>query len=103
MNGGHRYDFEWDPPKAKQNLRRHGVSFERAATVFLDPSALSIFDTEHSAHEDRWITLGMDKQGVMLVVSHTFREVDEHTSSIRIITTRKATRAEQKQYEQRQQ
>jgi hypothetical protein len=101
MNGGHRYDFEWDPAKAKQNLRKHRVSFERAATVFLDPYALSIFDPEHSAGEDRWITLGMDRQGVTLVVSHTFREVDEQTASVRIITSRKATKAEQKQYGKR--
>src|ERR1051325_8381676 len=74
MNGGHRYDFEWDAQKAKQNVRKHGVSFERAATVFLDPNALSIFDPEHSAGEDRWITLGMDWQGVMLVVpTHSAR------------------------------
>lgn len=101
MNGGHRYDFEWDPAKAKQNLRKHGVSFERAATVFLDPHALSIFDPGHSAGEERWITLGKDRQGVMLVVSHTFREVDEPTASVRIITSRRATKAERKQYEQR--
>ena len=101
MNGGHWYDFEWDAQKAKQNLRKHGVSFERAATVFLDPHALSIFDPEHSAGEDRWITLGTDKQGVMLVVSHTFREMDEENASVRIITSRKATKAERKQYEQR--
>ena len=101
MNGGHRYDFEWDAQKAKQNLRKHGVSFERAATVFLDPNALSIFDPEHSAGEDRWITLGMDRQGVMLVVSHTFREVDEQTASVRVITSRKATKAERKQYAKR--
>jgi uncharacterized DUF497 family protein len=99
MNGGARYDFEWDPAKAKQNLRKHGVSFERAATVFLDPNTLSIFDAQHGSGEDRWITLGMDRQGVMLVVSHTFREADDQTASIRIITSRKATRTERRQYE----
>ena len=101
MNGGHQYDFEWDPSKAQQNLRKHGVSFEHAATVFLDSNSLSIFDAEHSTGEDRWITLGMGKQGVMLVVSHTFREAGERTSSIRIITSRKATKAERKQYKKR--
>ena len=101
MNGGQRYDFEWNPAKAKQNHRKHGVSFERAATVFLDPHALSIFDPEHSGDEDRWITLGMDRHGVMLIVSHTFRAVDEQTASVRIITSRKATKAERKQYAQR--
>ncbi len=101
MSGGHRYDFEWDPAKAKQNLRKHGVSFERAATVFLDPNALSIFDAEHSSVEDRWVTLGVDREGVMLVVCHTFREVDEQTASVRIISSRKATKTEREQYERR--
>jgi len=62
MNGGLRYDFEWDPQKAKQNLRKHRVSFERAATIFLDPDALTLFDAEHSETEDRWITLGIDNK-----------------------------------------
>ena len=101
MNGGHGYDFVWDPAKAKQNLQKHGVSFERAASVFLDPNALTVFDTEHSGDEDRWITLGVDKQGVTLVVCHTFREMDEQTASVRIITSRKATKIERKQYEHR--
>jgi uncharacterized DUF497 family protein len=52
------YDFEWDPVKATENLRKHGVSFERAAQVFLDPFATSIYDEAHGAEEDRWITLG---------------------------------------------
>ena len=69
--------------------------------MFLDLNALSIFDSEHSAGEDRWITLGMDRQGVMLVVSHTFRNVEEQTASVRIISSRKAKKAERKQYEQR--
>lgn len=101
MNGGHRYDFEWNPQKAKQNLRKHRISFERAATVFLDPDALSLFDAEHSETEDRWITLGVDNQGTILVVNHTYREVDEETASVRIISLRKATKTEQRQYNQR--
>jgi len=48
-----RYDFEWDPYKARQNLRKHKVSFERAAEIFLDPSAISIHGEEHSPDEDR--------------------------------------------------
>ena len=54
-----RYDFEWDPQKAKSNFRKHGVSFEDAATVFKDPNALSIVDHEHSINEERWMTLGI--------------------------------------------
>ncbi len=55
-----RYEFDWDPVKARQNLKKHGVSFERAARNFLDPCAISIFDEKHSASEDRWITIGSE-------------------------------------------
>ena len=71
------HQFEWDPVKAFRNAREHGVSFERAATVFLDPGTMSIFDNEHSEEEERWITLGLDRAGVLLVVCHTFREEHE--------------------------
>lgn len=56
-----QYEFEWDPVKARQNLRKHRVAFERAATIFLDPDALSEFDEEEGSGEDRWITLGLDR------------------------------------------
>ena len=96
-----RYDFEWDPAKARRNLRDHKVSFERASQVFLDPYMLSIEDEEHSTEEDRWITLGMDKNGVLLVVHHTFREVYPDSYNIRLISARKPTRQEAKQYHTR--
>ena len=56
-------EFEWDPVKANTNLTKHGVHFERTATVFLDPLAITIPDDEHSETEVRWITLGMDAGG----------------------------------------
>jgi uncharacterized protein len=68
-----RYIFEWDPRKAKENLRNHRISFERAATIFRDPQALSIFDVAHSHEEDRWITLGLDQSGSSLVLVRTFQ------------------------------
>jgi uncharacterized DUF497 family protein len=92
------YFFEWDPKKAKSNNRKHGVSFERAATIFRDPRALSIFDDEHSIEEDRWVTLGMDRSGILLVVCQTFEEETKDSSRIRIFSARKATRKEIKQY-----
>ena len=92
-----RYKFEWDPIKARQNVRKHGIAFERAATVFLDPEALSEFDEKHSDHEDRWVTLGLDTVGVLLVVCHMFEEVDDG-ARVRIISARKATANEAKQY-----
>ena len=74
MDRQFEHQLEWDRVKALRDAREHGVSFERAATVFLDPRAMSIFDDEHSEEEERWITLGLDRAGVLLVVCHTFRE-----------------------------
>ena len=96
-----QYNFEWDPAKARQNLRKHGVSFERASEVFLDPLMISVEDEEHSEDEERWATLGRDKSSVVLVVIHTFREMDADNCSIRLISARRATRREAKQYVER--
>jgi uncharacterized DUF497 family protein len=93
------YFFEWDPKKAKSNNRKHGVSFERAATIFRDQRALSIFDDDHGIEEDRWVTLGMDSSGILLVVCHTFEEEAKDSCRIRIFSARKAKRKEMKQYE----
>jgi uncharacterized DUF497 family protein len=95
-----RYTFEWDPNKANLNVRNHKVSFERAAEVFLDPLALSIFDEEHSDEEERWITIGKDSREVVLVVVHTFREVAADEWLMRVISAWKATKNEIKQYEE---
>jgi uncharacterized DUF497 family protein len=96
-----QYQFEWDPTKARQNARQHRVTFERAATVFLDPHTLSVFDEEHSQDEDRWITLGLDRTDILLVVCHTYREETETSAMIRIISARKAAKNEAKQYERK--
>ena len=63
-------------PKAKTNKTKHGASFEDAATVFKDPKALTLFDEEHSEYEKRWITLGLAASGKLLVVCHTYKEID---------------------------
>ncbi len=94
-----RYNFDWDPSKAESNADKHGVRFERAATVFRDPNALSVFDEEHSDEKERWVTLGIDSSGGLLVVHHTFTDVDAANCSIRIISARKATKPEAQQYE----
>jgi uncharacterized DUF497 family protein len=96
-----RYEFDWDPAKARQNLQKHGVSFERAARVFLDPYAISIFDESHSENEDRWITIGAEANDVLLVVVHTFRIIDTEVSLLRLISARKATKKEAHQYHER--
>jgi uncharacterized DUF497 family protein len=95
-----QYDFEWDPKKARANRAKHGVSFEEAATVFTDPRMLTIYDDEHSGSEDRWITLGVSAIGHILVVCHTFREEAEESATIRVHSSRKATRIERRQYEE---
>ncbi|MBU1397490.1 MAG: BrnT family toxin [Pseudomonadota bacterium] len=92
------YNFEWDPRKAHDNQDKHGVSFDEAATVFRDSKALSIFDPDHSESEDRWLTMGISEKGRLLIVIHTFREESEDAVTIRIISTRKATKQETKTY-----
>jgi len=93
------YNFEWDPTKARDNVKKHKVTFQQAATVFHDPYAISVFDKDHSQMEDRWITLGRDSRGIIIVVYHTFRQSDEVSAFIRITSARKATKKERQQYE----
>ena len=95
-----RYTFEWDPIKAKQNVRKHRISFERAAETFLDPLAVSIIDEEHSEHEERWVSLGKDRRGSMLILVHTYFEVSAEECKTRIISARRATKREIRQYEE---
>jgi len=87
--------FEWDPAKATANLRKHRLSFEEAATVFLDPLAVSGPDPDHSVGEDRYVTFGMSSLGKLIVVAHMHRP-----GSIRIISARRADRWERKMYEE---
>jgi hypothetical protein len=94
-----RYTFEWEPVKAKENLRKHGITFERAADLFLDPLAVSVFDQEHSEEEERWVTIGRDNRGRVLAVVHTFSVASADECKVRIISARKATGCEVRQYE----
>ena len=94
------YRFKWDLEKGISNRRKHGVSFEQAATVFLDSDQLSIYDDDHSDEEDRWVTLAMDSAGRTLVVVHTYIEIDLGEVVIRIISARNATRREIGQYQE---
>jgi uncharacterized DUF497 family protein len=88
-------DIEWDAAKAANNLRKHGVSFEEASSVFYDPLAVTGPDPDHSEGEERLITFGTSPAGQLLVVSHT-----ERGESIRIISARVATRTERRIYEE---
>ncbi len=87
--------FEWDKNKAASNLRKHGVSFDEAQTVFLDDHALTIVDERHSAKEERLVTLGISDKKRLLVVVHT-----ERRETTRLISARKATRSERRYYEE---
>lgn len=83
--------FDWDPAKAKANLKKHGISFEEAQSVFYDEFAVQFFDGEHSSSEDRFLMLGMSAQARLLLVCHCERQAG---SIIRIISARKATHTE---------
>ncbi|MEX8497301.1 MAG: BrnT family toxin [Leptothrix ochracea] len=88
--------FEWDPPKATANLKKHQVTFEEAKSVFYDEFALQFFDEQHSSDEDRFLMLGMSSGAKLLIVCHCERE---HGEIIRIISARKATKRESAFYQ----
>ncbi len=83
--------FEWDSAKSIANIKKHGVSFEGAQSVFYDEFAVQFFDEEHSANEERFLLLGMSTEGRLLLVCHCEREAG---NTVRIISARKATKIE---------
>ena len=88
-------NFEWDPEKAKKNIRKHDVDFDEASSVFDDPMFITVIDEEHSTDEERYITIGLSNKNRLLLVAHTERD-----DQIRIISARKATKNEEKFYEE---
>jgi hypothetical protein len=86
--------IEWDPRKAKSNLKKHGVSFEEASTALSDPMAATGADPDHSVAEDRFITFGISRRGRLLVIAHA-----DEGERIRIISARKASKGERELYE----
>ena len=88
------YRFEWDSRKAASNLKKHRISFREATTVFGDPLSITISDPEHSDPEARFVDLALSHRGRLLVVSYI-----ERGDNIRIISSRRASRSEQRQYE----
>jgi hypothetical protein len=90
-----KLNFEWDENKNRTNQNKHKISFEEAKTVFYDENALVIDDPDHSESEDRFIILGLSNRTNLLVVCHCYRASD---TVIRIISARKATATETKQY-----
>jgi uncharacterized DUF497 family protein len=89
------YEFEWDAIKAATNLRDHGVSFEEASTVFADPLAMLMADPDHSVDEERYVLLGESTRRSLLVVAFA-----ERPPRTRLISARRATRHERRQYEE---
>ena len=89
--------FEWDEKKNKANIRKHGVAFEEAMTVFFDENAILFDDPEHSDREERFLLLGMSTEANVMIVCHCCRQSD---TVIRIISARKATRREERRYEE---
>ena len=87
--------FEWDPKEAKENLETHGISFDEASTAFRDTLSLAIYDPLHSDEEDRFVLIGNSHRNRLLVVVHT-----ERADRVRLISARKATKKERKQYEE---
>ena len=86
--------FEWDQEKAKRNLKKHGVSFEEAVTVFYDPLSATFDDPDHSVGEYRYVTIGFSSRNRLIVVAH-----GEGGDSLRVISARPATAHERKKHE----
>lgn len=93
-----RIDFDWDPAKAASNAAKHGVTFETAMAVFRDPLSLSMPDLDSNPGEERWITLGETAPAQLLVVVHTWNDVDPDRIAVRIISARRPTAREAQQY-----
>jgi len=87
--------IEWDPRKARQNLRKHSIDFSEASTVFADTLSITILDPDHSEDEERWLTMGLSIRQRLLVVVHTNKG-----EAIRIISARPANRLERRKYEE---
>lgn len=90
--------FTWDPKKARQNFAKHGISFEEASTVFYDEQGLEMDDPDEASGEDRFVIIGLSANLRLLAVCHCVREIGK---VIRIISARRAVKAEQNQYRER--
>ena len=95
-----QFQFEWDENKADANIRKHGVSFELASSVFADPRLLSVAGLEHSEAEERWFSAGCAINGAILSVVYVWHEIDQAITKIRLISARQAARSEMRFYEE---
>jgi uncharacterized DUF497 family protein len=94
------FEFEWDENKAEANLRKHDVSFDLACTVFHDPQIVTVSDLEHGENEERWFSIGCASNGLTISVVYLWSQPNSATTSIRLISARRASRAEARQYEE---
>jgi uncharacterized protein len=97
---GRPFQFEWDEAKAAANECKHSVTFELASSVFYDPQMLTVADLEHGESEERWFSVGIARNGVLLAVVYLWSEADAAAIKIRLISARGATQAEYRQYEE---
>jgi uncharacterized DUF497 family protein len=93
-----RIIFGWDPAKAASNAVKHGATFEEAMAVFRDPLARSILERDSAPGEERWVTVGATTSGNLLVVVHTWSDIDGDRAAVRIISARRPTSHEARQY-----
>src|SRR3990172_10893602 len=95
-----RMKFEWDERKERSNRKKHGIGFSLATIIFNDPNILSRRDTREDYGEERWNSLGLPvpRRGVLLHVTHTYREEEDGEDIVRIVSTRKATKGERERY-----
>jgi len=98
--GERPHQFQWDEHKAIANENKRGVTFELASTVFYDPNLLTVADVEHSETEERWFSVGTAANGVLLSLVYLWSDADAAAIKIRLISARKATPAECRQYEE---
>ena len=92
------FQFEWDEAKAGTNERKHGVTFELASSVFYDPRLLTVADLEHGESEERWFSIGVANNGTLLAIVYLWYEADPAGIKIRLISARRATQPEYRQY-----
>jgi uncharacterized DUF497 family protein len=92
--------FEWDEVKADANLRKHGIAFELASTIFFDPNLLTVADVEHSETEDRWFSIGIAANGVLLSIVYLWLDGDPAATRVRLISARTSAPSEFGQYQE---
>lgn len=97
---GRQFEFEWDEAKALTNLRKHGISFEFASTIFNDPALLTIADVEHGENEERWFSIGTAGNKALISAAYLWEEISAEVVRIRLISARKATNIEIRYYQE---